>query len=277
MRVRFVLAVLSGLFAAAAPAWADGDADDFRANCASCHTIGGGRLVGPDLKDVTTRQRREWLAQFVVDPKAAIDGGDPYALKLLADARNVLMPQVTGMTAKRANALLDLIEAESKLERSRFATSGVSDRAFTAEDVAVGRELFLGRRPLAAGGFACLSCHAAGDGGGFGGGRLGPDLSDVYARLEGRKALGAWLLAPPTPTMKPVFAGKALDPEKEILPLLAFFKDVSDRRETPNVAAQRVTYVLVAAALAALSLLLMDRLWRRRFRGVRSALVKGRP
>ena len=31
----------------------------FRQNCASCHTIGGGRLTGPDLKDVTKRKERD--------------------------------------------------------------------------------------------------------------------------------------------------------------------------------------------------------------------------
>ena len=31
----------------------------FRQNCANCHTIGGGRLTGPDLKGVTERRDRQ--------------------------------------------------------------------------------------------------------------------------------------------------------------------------------------------------------------------------
>jgi hypothetical protein len=50
--------------------------------------------------------------------------GDAYMSKLLAEARNVVMPPVAGMTVKRADALLTLIEAESRLEKSRFASSG---------------------------------------------------------------------------------------------------------------------------------------------------------
>jgi mono/diheme cytochrome c family protein len=253
----------------------DSDADDFRQNCASCHTIGGGRLVGPDLKGATTRRPREWLVRFLQDPKAVIDSGDVYALKLFEDSRRVLMPTVAGMNAKRADALLTLIEEESKLEKSRFATSGVSDRAFLPDDVRIGRELFLGTRPLAAGGPACIACHMAGDTGGLGGGRLGPDLTQVFSRLEGRKALGAWLMAPPTATMKPLWSGRALDPDAEILPLLAFLQDADQRRDPPNVTAVRLTYVLLAAALAALSLAVAQRAWRGRFRGVRAALVKG--
>jgi mono/diheme cytochrome c family protein len=34
-------------------------ADFFRQNCISCHTVGGGRLTGPDLKNVTQRKERE--------------------------------------------------------------------------------------------------------------------------------------------------------------------------------------------------------------------------
>ena len=33
----------------------------FKTKCAACHTIGGGKLVGPDLKEVTTRRDDAWL------------------------------------------------------------------------------------------------------------------------------------------------------------------------------------------------------------------------
>ena len=63
-------------------------ADYFRQNCTSCHTIGGGRLTGPDLKDVTQRKDRQWLARFILDPGGVIAGGDAYAAAFnLRDAR----------------------------------------------------------------------------------------------------------------------------------------------------------------------------------------------
>ncbi|MCP3995998.1 MAG: cytochrome c, partial [bacterium] len=80
--------------------------DDFKQNCTSCHTIGGGRLVGPDLRNVTERKDRAWLARFIVDPQGVIDSGDAYALKILDEARGVKMTAVPGMTIDRAMNLL---------------------------------------------------------------------------------------------------------------------------------------------------------------------------
>ena len=37
----------------------------FQATCFACHTIGGGRLVGPDLAGVHERLSQEWLESFV--------------------------------------------------------------------------------------------------------------------------------------------------------------------------------------------------------------------
>ena len=70
----------------------------FRQNCTSCHTIGGGRLTGPDLKDVALRKDRGWLVRYLIDPKGMIDSGDPYAVNLLKENRGVVMPTIAGMT-----------------------------------------------------------------------------------------------------------------------------------------------------------------------------------
>ncbi|MFV1959285.1 MAG: hypothetical protein ACC662_07715, partial [Planctomycetota bacterium] len=198
-------------------------ASDFKNICSSCHTIGGGRLVGPDLKDVTKQKDRAWLARFIIDPGAVIDSGDPYAAKLLEEARNVRMANIPGMDKARAEGLLDLIEAESKLEKSRFAGVQISMRPFTEQDVAHGRGIFEGTTRLANGGPPCISCHTTGGVGGLGGGRLGPDLTQVFERYENRRKLGTWLSAPATQTMRPTFQDHPLE-EAEILFVLAYFE-----------------------------------------------------
>lgn len=132
--------------------WGQEPADYFRQNCTSCHTIGGGRLTGPDLKGVGQRADRDWLVRFMQNPQAAIDRGDAYAQKLFQEAKGVVMPQISGMNAARAEALLDLIEAESKLEKSQFIGLQVTDRPFTAAEVDAGRQIFRGERRLKNGG-----------------------------------------------------------------------------------------------------------------------------
>ena len=254
-------------------AYAQEAATFFQQNCMSCHTIGGGRLVGPDLKNVTQRKDREWLATFVLNPQGMLSRGDPYAQKLLDEARGVVMPTVVGITRDRVATLLDLIEAESKLEKSKFAGMQLSARPFTPQDVAVGRNVFLGVQPLLTRGPACVSCHTVRGIGGLGGGRLGQDLTKVYERLGGRQPLAAWLVGPATTTMRSVFATQPLQPE-EILPLVAYFEQAAQQPGQDDGVAP-LNFFLVGLGGAALGLIGFDGIWRRRFRGVRRALVGG--
>ena len=271
MKPKFLLLVLLFLGLFPGRVSAQQPADFFQQNCISCHTIGGGRITGPDLKDVTKQKDRAWLEHFILNPKAVIDAGDQFALQLQQDARGVVMPTVPGMTPQTAKVLLDLIEAESLLPKSRFAGVTISDRPFTSYDVAIGTEFFAGTRKLSQGGAPCISCHTLGTISGLGGGRLGPDLTRVYERLGGRKAAGAWLSAPATSTMQAVFRQHPLQSE-EILPLLSVFEDAS-RRSQPADNGTQVNFFVAGFAGTALSLLLMGWIWQSRLRSVRRSMV----
>ncbi len=261
------------LFAAITPAMAlaQDTPDYFRQNCVNCHTIGGGRLTGPDLKGVTQRRDAEWLIGFMQNPKAVIDGGDAYAAKLLEESRGVVMPIAPGMTRYRAEQIIKLIEAESKLEKSQFQGLKISSKPFTEQDRIVGREIFTGVRPLKNGGTACNSCHNMYDLSGLGGGYLGPDLTRVYERLKGRKSLGAWLMAPATATMQPVFKSHPLEAE-EILALSAYFESGAKHSEVET-SVSRVAFLLMGLAVAAAVVFLFDIIWKGRFYAVRRPLV----
>ena len=273
-RHRKMLGVLLVCIAASpATILAQDDAAFFRRNCHSCHTIGGGRLTGPDLKNVIQRKDRGWLERFIPNPKAVIDSGDPYAQQLLQEARGVVMPVVPGITPERARALLDLIEAESKLEKSQFVGLQISDRPFTPAEVAEGWTLFRGEKKLAGGGAACVSCHTLRGTPGLGGGKLGPDLTRVYERLQGRKGLAAWLASPATPTMQAAFRNKPLRNE-EILPLVALFEERAKSGGEDTSAAQ-LNFFLMGLGGAVLMLLAFDAIWKGRFRGVRRGIVHG--
>lgn len=272
LRRSMVLATIASLTIAAFPANAQEAAAYFKQNCASCHTIGGGRLTGPDLKNVTQQKDRDWLARFILDPKAVIDSGDPYAQKLLQEARGVVMPTVAGMNRERADSLLDLIEAESKLERSAFAGVQVPTRPFTPEEIDLGRNLFQGRQRLTDGGPPCISCHTVRGVGALGGGRLGPDLTTVYERMEGRKGLVAWLAAPPTATMQPIYKSRPLSSE-EIIAIVAYLEEAARRGGEAN-SLDPLKFFLVGLSGAVGSLVVFQVIWKNRFRAMRRPLVK---
>lgn len=52
--------------------------------CVGCHKVGGGRLVGPDLKGVTARRSPEWMAKMLLRPDLMVKQ-DAAAKKLLAE------------------------------------------------------------------------------------------------------------------------------------------------------------------------------------------------
>ncbi|OIP34605.1 MAG: hypothetical protein AUK27_07040 [Deltaproteobacteria bacterium CG2_30_66_27] len=259
---------------------ADGQAEDaaafFKQNCAGCHTIGGGRRVGPDLKNVTRRQPdRKWLVDFIRDPDKKLNGGDPYAAKLLNEARGIRMPEIPGIDTALAGRLLAFIEGESGSPDPGAKGEQVSDKPFTAQDIALGRAIFVGKTRLANGGPHCISCHSIVGVEGLGGGRLAPDLTKVFERLGGRKGLGPWLEAPPTATMSPAFKKFPLKRDEEILPLLAFFEHAARQGGVADTSTSTFNFLLIGLGGAVVLLILFDLLWLKRFRAVRKPMILG--
>lgn len=252
---------------------ADEAASYFRQNCMSCHTIGGGRLVGPDLKDVTQRKERAWLQRFVANPKSFLDGGDSYAAKLKEEARGAVMPNISGIDETKTSALLDMIEHESKLPKSQFAGLNISDQPFTSVDVANGRKIILGERHLANGGPACISCHSVDDIPMLGGGRLAPDLTKVYERMRGRKNLASWLQAPATPTMRPLFVNTSLTND-EIMSIVAYLETTARQPQQASDTAT-LSFFFLGLGGSVLGFIGADTIWRKRLRGVRKPMVRG--
>ena len=274
MILRRLTLTFCALLVAASGAWAQETADFFRQNCVSCHTIGGGRLTGPDLKDVEERQERDWLVRFLLNPRAVVDSGDPYAQEMVSKARQSVMPTISGMSEERAENLLDLIAEESALEESQFKGLQLSDRPFTERDIERGQALFTGITPFTNGGTPCFSCHTIPGLSGLGGGRLGPELTGAFERLGGRRNMGAWLYAPATPTMAPLFRDHALE-EEEILVLLAVFESAALAPEEDG-SADVLSFLLLAFGGTVLALAACDGIWKRRSLQVRAPMVERR-
>ena len=61
--------------------------------CNTCHTIGKGKLAGPDLAGVTQRRTTDWLKRWLKDPTALI-GSDSIADAMVVEYASVKMPNM---------------------------------------------------------------------------------------------------------------------------------------------------------------------------------------
>jgi cytochrome c2 len=257
----FVPAALS-----AQPAPDPASVDLFAAKCASCHTVGKGVRVGPDLKGAVDRRGKPWVERFVQAPSAMLDT-DPQARGLLAQFQGVRMPDL-GLSPAQVAGLAALLETCSAAPcdlQGKF----VPVTSTTPEQMARGRDLFVGRQALQNGAAPCLSCHTVrGAGAGIGGGTFAKDLTNVYARL-GDQGLDAALKAPAFRVMGKAFAARPLAAD-EALALRAFLYDAN---RAPAPSEETLSLPLLAGLVALVALGVLNAAWARRLRGVRSALA----
>ena len=54
----------------------------FKQNCGSCHYIGKGKLVGPDLKNVHTKHNEGWLLSWIKGSQKMVKDGDSAAVQI---------------------------------------------------------------------------------------------------------------------------------------------------------------------------------------------------
>lgn len=84
----------------------------FTKACASCHSVGRGDKVGPDLASVTKRRSREWLVRFMLHPAKMHESQDPIALDLAKKYPNIRMPNLQ-LSETDISDLLTYIDARS--------------------------------------------------------------------------------------------------------------------------------------------------------------------
>ena len=240
----------------------------FMEKCSPCHTIGGGKRVGPDLAGVTSRRDRDWLARFISAPDRVIAGGDTIASEMLKEYK-VPMPNL-GLTSAQVEAILAFLAAPAESAHPHPGTAvPVSPAAQVppSGNPRTGEALFLGRIALRNGGAPCVACHNVSGAGPLGGGTLGPDLTGAYTRF-GEAGISSVLASLPFPTMKPIFDSRPLTPE-EREDLKAFFRQSAG---LPSATPGAVIGALAAGGWIAL-LLLTHAAWRGRLRGVRRTLL----
>lgn len=207
---------------------ADEGEELFKKTCTACHTIGKGRLVGPDLLNVNEKQSQEWLIAFIQSSTKLIQSGDEAAVAIFEEYNKIPMPD-NHYTAAQIIAILNFIRQESgtaKGEQIAPATDILEDTS--AENITLGMNLFTGKQKFQNGGPTCNTCHNVQDERILSSGTLAVDLSQSYANM-GSAGVSAIIANPPFPVMNMAFKNHPVTNE-EVVNLTAYLKSVSDER-----------------------------------------------
>lgn len=233
----------------------------FQEKCTACHTIGAGKLVGPDLDGVTTRRDKQWLTDWLLAPDQMLAAKDPTATQLLAEYNNVPMPNYA-LTESQVAALI------AYMESAQGTVVTKPTQAVPQGDPANGKALFIGEARLQNGGPPCMGCHSIAGIGALGGGALGPDLTTAF-NTYGDAGLANFLNTVPTVTMNAVWARQPLTADEQA-DLWAFLKQASvSERPADSIAQLTVLAIVIGAVLTAAAHLY----WRKRLVAVRRPLV----
>lgn len=84
---------------------APGDVDDGKSvftkkGCNACHKLGGGKLVGPDLKGVTARRNPRWIERMILHPEIMLQQDQT--------ARDLLRTHLVPMANQQVNPQTEL-------------------------------------------------------------------------------------------------------------------------------------------------------------------------
>jgi len=144
-----------------------------------CHSIGKGKLVGPDLKGVEYRHKLSWLINWIQSSKALIKANDRAAVQLFDINKRVPMPNQP-MNKHQIIYVINYIKSLDKIvpaNTSDFISTGLAANFPPSSTLSnqKGQRLFQQH---------CIMCHTIGEGK-----LVGPDLKGV----EGKNTL-PWLL-----------------------------------------------------------------------------------
>jgi len=236
-----------------APAQASGETD-FNTYCGACHSIGQGRLVGPDLAGVHDQRSQDWLEKFVKSSQSVIKSGDAEAVALAAEFSNMIMPDAVISDAQIKDVLSYIQSVGIQSAGGGAAAAGATEATgagsaaprvaeaapepvaapISEADIKLGRELFEGSQRLENGGPACNACHHVLHDAVMGGGILAKELTKAFTRM-GVPGLRAVIGSAPFPVMQAAYENQALTDE-EVTGLVAFlqYADAEEYNQLPR-------------------------------------------
>ncbi len=223
----------------------------FEDNCADCHSIGEGTVVGPDLKNITQKRSEKWLIKFIKSPESVIEGGDKEAKELYEEFDEEFMPD-QDLTEAQIKEIITFIKFKSSGTQEPAAaneltlSSGLTLGQAGEKEILKGKNLFSGVVPFSNNGAACLSCHNVTYGNLLSGGSLARDLTKEFSRLKPANIYGI-ITNPPFPVMKAAYKNNPITKDEAFL-ITAFLKQANAKSQ--NVKAQSYAHTLLLWGIA---------------------------
>jgi mono/diheme cytochrome c family protein len=215
--------------------------------CSGCHTIGGGKLKGPDLEKALDWS--EGSLKLAVKKMEKNVGALPDA-DVAAYVAFLKAPDVRDRISKERKR--QLAEMAAKLEPANAST---------------GRALFFGKRSFENQGLACVACHEAGGEGGS----LGPDLTPLASKMDAVGMISAFEQTN-FAVMRDAYREHAIT-KQEAVHLAAFLGTVQPSG-APWSHTANLVLAIGATAIPALGMLSLLALRRGRTTSVRARLVR---
>ncbi len=238
--------------------------------CIDCHTIGDGKLTGPDLKGITKRRSNEWLVSFIQSSAKVINSGDADAKALFKEWENTEMPD-NALSDEQVNQILAFIDGgkteTAAVDPQKAAAKHRIDsvlKANSPNDILVGKELFNGEMRFENGGASCASCHNATFYKIGTGGSLAKDLTKAHSRIGGFAGTKGIIKSAPFPSMKETYKDNPIT-EDEALFLQLFLKS-TDAQNLVQPEVKKVWFFQYALVLSLIIILLITIIWFKRKR-----------
>ncbi len=229
--------------AAVMPPPEDSTAITFMMKCMGCHTLGGGALTGPDLKN-----------------------SQSYPRQTVWDATKRMEKNVGPMSDEEVAALTDFLlspDAGARIEAQRALVSLREAATLEPGNAVKGKALFGGHTAFLNGGVACAACHQAGGQGG----NLAASLEDAYTRL-GELPLMATVESPGFPVMRAIYTVHPVE-KQESVHLVKYLETVAEDPLPPSTMPLHAIGGVGALAV----LLLLGKATNRRVAGTRRRMV----
>lgn len=203
------------------------DGEQLFQQCKACHTIGQGKLLGPDLLDISKKQDKEWIKNFIKSSQTMIKNGDPAAVAIFEEFNKLIMIDYNWPDAD-IEAVIKYIDSFSTPDAEGEAPVAMSDSLKAAKEAeflasidtddneAKGKALFDGSRNFKNGGAACISCHHVNTTGIMQGGLLAKDLTNSFSRIGGFAGIKGIIAFPPYPAMKDAYAHAQITEDESI-------------------------------------------------------------